>query len=174
MRLLDHARGHGGVVLDAVGHGRGHGAKRQGEMADLGLQRRYSLLDGGEAGARAGRLGREKARQAGEAGRHQLGDAEGGDGGDVRQPEPQAFEGKRRRRRIEIDRRHQLLVVDQHGRAVAGAVEVGRDRRRCAGKLLEGRAVHRGEAAKRQRVLHPSRMLGLQEIAAFDQRPYQL
>jgi hypothetical protein len=40
MRLLDDARRHRRIILDAVGDRQRHRAERQGKMADLGLQRR--------------------------------------------------------------------------------------------------------------------------------------
>ena len=155
-RLLDDARRHRRVVLDAVGDRRGHGAERLGEMADLGLQRRRRLLRRGEAGARAAVAG-EEARQAGEAGDISLAmrNAAMAAACDSARPSPSKASARAVVSKLTVD--ISSLVVDQHGRAVAGAVEIGVDRRRGARELLEGGAVHRGEAAEGQRVLHAAR-----------------
>ena len=53
---------------------------------------------------------------------------------------PRPSKASASRGRVEIHRREQFVVIDQHGRAVAGAVEIGGDRRRGARELIEGRA----------------------------------
>ena len=137
-------------------------------MADLRLERGRGLLHGGKSGAAAA-VARQEARQAGEAGRHQLGNAEHRDRGGMRQRKPQPLERERQRGGVEIHRREHLVVVGKHRRAVARAVEVGVDRRLGARKLIERGSHHGREAAERERVLHATRILRVHQVAAGEQ-----
>ena len=166
--LLDDARRHRRIVLGAVRDRRRHRPEREREMTDLRLERGRGLLHSGKPGAAAA-MPRQEPRQVREAGRHQLGDAEHRDRGGVRQRKPQPLERERQRGGVEIHRGEHLAIVGEHRRAVAGAVEVGVDRRVGARQLIERGAHHRSEAAERERVLHAARILRVHQIAAGEQ-----
>ena len=111
VRLLDDARRHRRVVLDAIGDRRRH--RRRAAGRDGGSRLRAPTPSSAPSQSRCGcrRWRREEARQVRRSRRHQLGDAEHRDGGDMRQRQPERLEGERdvavvSKLTVEIIRRH--------------------------------------------------------------------